>query len=328
MELPILNLRNVRVGVNAEQQLVEAVYGVTLAVRLGETVGVVGESGSGKTLTCLAAARLLPSGTRLLGGEILFEGLDVYEYGRHDLRSWHGKGVGFVFQDPSTALDPLFTIGSQIRETLRAHGASRAASRASALHLLEEVGLSESRKVAESFPHQLSGGMKQRAAIAMALAPNPKLLIADEPTTALDATSQASVLQMLDRVRQERGLSVVLVTHDVAAAISHVDRLVVMYNGRVIEEGTPVQVLQAPGHPYTEALLRCAGLANDEFVQRMVSIPGAMPPLGEDYEQCMFAARCPYVDPLCLAGRPPPEETRTGWAVCRKTARKRDRSWH
>lgn len=325
---PLLALRDVRVGVPGEDGFIAAVHGVTLDVRAGEAVGLVGESGSGKTLTCLAAARLLPVGARLLGGQVQFEGLDVYQYKRRQLRLWHGGDVGVVFQDPSTALDPLFTIGSQIRETLRAHGLSRSAARRRAPALLEEVGLPEPDKVSRSFAHQLSGGMRQRAAIAMALAPMPKLLIADEPTTALDATTQMAVLNMVGRVREERKLSLVLVTHDIAAALNHVDRLAVMYNGRIVEEGSPSQVRRSPGHPYTEALLKCAGLTDQPSARRMTTIPGAMPPVGEDRSQCMFAPRCPYVESLCLESRPRAEATAGGWAVCRRVTRVQDKSWN
>ncbi|MCU1490355.1 MAG: hypothetical protein JWM85_1760 [Acidimicrobiaceae bacterium] len=324
----LLEVRDLRVAVGSEHHAVEAVHEVSFELDRGEALALVGESGSGKTLTCLAVARLLPQGVGVSGGRVLFEGEEVLDFGARRLRRWRGRRLGFVFQDPAMALDPLFSVGSQVAETIRAHGsASRREAWSRAVGLLEEVELPDPGRRARLYPHQLSGGMKQRVAIAIALAASPDVLVADEPTTALDVTTEASVLEMIARIRLERGLALLLVTHDLAVASSSADRLCVMYAGRIVEEGTSGACVSHPGHPYAEALVACAEVAPTGRTRRLRTIPGAVPGIGEDKDCCAFASRCPYAEDRCREKRPSPVDTGHGWAACYRTERERDAEW-
>lgn len=323
-----MEVRDLRVAVQAGSELLEAVHDVSFDLDEGEALALVGESGSGKTLTCRALARLLPPQARVTGGRVLFAGEEVLGYGTRRLRHWHGKRLGFVFQDPSTALDPLFSVGSQVVETIRAHHQiSWRDARRRAVSLLEEVELPEASRRARLYPHQLSGGMKQRVAIAIALAASPDVLVADEPTTALDVTTEASVLDMIARVRRERGLALLLVTHDLGVVASSADRLCVMYSGRIVEEGSTKQSIARPGHPYAEALVGCAETVEHGSRRRLKTIAGTIPPLGDEEDRCMFAPRCPYAEERCLAKRPEPVRSGSGWAACYRTDRDRDAQW-
>jgi oligopeptide/dipeptide ABC transporter ATP-binding protein len=324
----LLEVQDLRVAIGGRGTTVDVVHGVSFGLDRGEAMAIAGESGSGKTLTCLALARLLPPGVEVSGGRVLFENEEVLRYGTRRLRHWRGRRLGFVFQDPATALDPLFPAGSQVAEVISAHyPVSRRESRRRAISLLEEVGIPDAARRARLYPHQLSGGMKQRVAIAVALAASPDILVADEPTTALDVTTEASVLDTITRVRRDRGLALLLVTHDLAVAATSADRICVMYSGRVVEATAVRRCVACPGHPYTEALMGCADLLDREGSRRLKTIEGNPPGLGEDDDRCMFAPRCPYVEDRCWHGRPPPVHSEDGWAACYRVDRPRDAQW-
>jgi oligopeptide/dipeptide ABC transporter ATP-binding protein len=268
-----------------------AVDDVSFEIAPGETLGLVGESGSGKTVTARAILRALTPPGRVAGGRIEVDGQNVFDLDDAALRALRGRRVGMIFQEPSAAIDPVFTIGYQIRETLEVHGLARgAAADKRALELLEAVRMPDPARQARAYAHQLSGGLRQRAMIALALAADPSLLIADEPTTALDATVQADVLDLLRDLRARRQLSVLLITHDLAVIAGMADRVAVMYAGRIVEHASTVDVLVRPAHPYTRALL--ASMPGQREGKKLAAIPGGVPPLGELPPGCAFAPRC------------------------------------
>jgi peptide/nickel transport system ATP-binding protein len=279
-----------------------AVRGVSLQVRPGEIVGLVGESGSGKTLTCRAALGVLPPGCAVERGTVSFGGIDLTALSRRDWERLHGSGMGAVFQDPASYLNPVLTVGGQLAEVLRVKlGLGRRAAHRRALELFEAVGLRQPGRVFHQIPAELSGGMLQRVMIAIAISCDPQLLVADEPTTALDVTIQAEVLELLRRLRDERGLAVVFVSHDLAVITQLCDRIVVFYAGEIVESGPAEQITQRPRHPYTQALLRVAS-AGDFSRRELEVIPGQPPRVGEDVTGCRFAARCPVAVPECWRG--------------------------
>jgi peptide/nickel transport system ATP-binding protein len=282
------------------------VNGVDLDLASGEVLCILGESGSGKSVTLRALMRLLPK-TAKVSGRIEVAGRDVTAMDTQALLDFRGGTVSMVFQEPMTAMDPVFTIGQQIMETVRRHerGTSRAAAEARALELLELVQIPSARRRLAAYPHELSGGLRQRAMIAVALACRPKLLLADEPTTALDATVQIQILLLLRRLQQELGMGVVFVTHDLGVAGEIADRVAVMYAGRVVEEGPVGALMAGPLHPYAQGLLGAtvhAGLRG----QRLTTIPGAPPSLEALPPGCAFAPRCAFVEPACQAAVPEP----------------------
>lgn len=280
-----------------------AVEGVSVHLAPGETLGLVGESGCGKSATALAIAGLLPPEGRVRGGSVLFEGEDLLALDEADLQRVRGKRIGFVFQEPGAALNPSFTIGDQVAETLIVHGVARGASaRRQAIELLEAVRIPEPAERARDYPHQLSGGMRQRVVIAAALACRPSLLIADEPTTALDVTTEAAILDLLGEMRRNFSLALLLVSHDLGVVASLADRISVMYAGRVVEHGPTRSVLTSPAHPYTRGLL--ASVPGATPGARLRAIPGSVPAADSCPAGCAFAPRCPERIDDCASLRP------------------------
>jgi peptide/nickel transport system ATP-binding protein len=279
-----------------------AVRGVSLRVRPGEIVGLVGESGSGKTLTCRATLGVLPPGCAVERGTVSFGGVDVTSLPRRDWERLHGSQLGAVFQDPASYLNPVLTVGGQLAEVLRVKlGLGRRAAHRRAHELFEAVGLRQPERVFHQIPAELSGGMLQRVMIAIAISCDPKLLVADEPTTALDVTIQAEVLELLQRLRDERGLAVLFVSHDLAVITQLCDRIAVFYAGEIVESGAAEEIARRPRHPYTQALLRVASVG--DFRRRELEVIAGQPPrVGEDIAGCRFAARCPVAVPECGAG--------------------------
>ena len=301
----LVDIQNLTVSFPQHDGLVQAVRGVTLAVDAGESVGIVGESGSGKSVTCMAVLRLLrqpPS--RITADRMELDGIDMRYATRRQLAKIRGRVAAMVFQDPMTAFDPVFTIGHQIVETIRAHrDVTRAAAKAEAVSLLARVKIKTPEAILDSYPHQLSGGMLQRVMIAMALSCRPKILFADEPTTALDVTIQAQILALIKELQAELGMGLIMVTHDLGVVAETVDRVVVMYGGRVMEEGPVQDIFDTPKHPYTQALLssipgRSAGKT------RLTEIPGASPNPASPPPGCPFHPRCGLADAKCAAKAP------------------------
>ena len=303
--MPLVDIRNLSVSFPQHDGLVQAVRGLTLQVAAGESVGIVGESGSGKSVTCMAVLRLLRQPPSRISADLMaLDGVDMLTASRRELAAMRGRVASMVFQDPMTAFDPVFTIGHQIVETIRAHRDLPVSSaKAEAVALLERVKIKQPQAILNSYPHQLSGGMLQRAMIAMALSCQPKILFADEPTTALDVTIQAQILALIKELQAELGMGLVMVTHDLGVIAETVDRVVVMYGGRVMEQGPVQAIFDAPRHPYTKALLasipgRTAGK------HRLIEIPGASPNPANPPTGCPFHPRCSFADAQCAAAAP------------------------
>jgi oligopeptide/dipeptide ABC transporter ATP-binding protein len=304
---PLLDVRGLTTEFVSERdgvrRTVRPVDGVSFDIGRGEVLGLAGESGSGKSITALSILRLVPPPGRIVAGSILLEGRDLMGLDEPELRRVRGARVGFVFQEPMAALNPVFTVGDQIAEALEVHGRARgAAAKARAVELLDAVRIPEPGRRARDFPHQLSGGMRQRVLIAAAIACQPQLVIADEPTTALDATIQADILDLLLAMRESIGLSLLLITHDLGIVARVADRLAVMYAGRIVETGPARDVLASPGHPYTRGLL--ASRFGQTPGTRLDSIPGAPPKLALLPRGCAFAPRCADRFGACDAARP------------------------
>ena len=301
----LLSVEGLRVRLPTPRGEVTIVDGVDYVVEGGEVFGVAGESGSGKTISVLALLRLLPEGAKV-EGKAIFDGRDLLALSARDLRGVRGKEVSMVFQDPLTSLHPMLSIGNQLTEHVRMHeGLRRSAVERRAVELLEEVRIPDPEKALKSFPHQFSGGMRQRIAIAIALACRPKLLIADEPTTALDVTVQAGILRLLDRLRQENGLSVILITHDLGVMSSIADRVSVFYAGRVVEAGGVHELLARPRHPYTRALLEALPHPEAEGGAELIAIAGAPASPQRRPSGCAFHPRCAYAQESCRTEVPP-----------------------
>lgn len=280
-----------------------AVDGVSFTVGRGETVGLVGESGSGKSVTAMSIIRLVMPPGRIAAGRIVFDGRNLLELNEEEMRRVRGRRIGFVFQEPMAALNPVYTIGFQIRETLMVHGLARgAAAKKRAIELLDAVRIPHPDRRAREYPHQLSGGLRQRAMMALALAAEPSLVIADEPTTALDVTVQAEVLDLLRDLRRQFGLSLLLITHDLGVVAEMADRVAVMYCGRIVEQAPVAQLFSSPAHPYTRGLL--ASIPGVQAGERLAAIPGTVPPLGQLGPGCAFAPRCSARLEVCSAAPP------------------------
>jgi peptide/nickel transport system ATP-binding protein len=290
---PLLDVRDLRVSFHTEAGLVRAVDGVSFTVKEGETLGVVGESGSGKTVSMMAVMRLIRDPNAVVEGQVLLRGRDLMELAAGEMRSVRGGDVAMIFQDPMTALTPVYTVGWQIDEQLRAHGkVSKRAARDRTVELLAEVGISNPRRRADAYPHEFSGGMRQRVMIAMALSCSPSLLIADEPTTALDVTIQAQILELMRRLQQDHGSSILLITHDMGVVAELAERIVVMYAGSIVEEGPRSSLFRDPQHPYTWGLLGSIPRVDRGRVRRLTAIPGAPPSMLALPPGCRFEPRC------------------------------------
>lgn len=291
-ETPLLRVEGLRTVFSLpDGRDVAAVSDLSLSLRQGETLGLVGESGSGKSVTALSILRLVMPPGRITTGRIMFDGRDLMTLEEPVLRTIRGRRIGFVFQEPMVALNPVYTIGHQIAETLSVHGLARgAAARAKAVEWLAAARVPDPARRAGEYPHQLSGGLRQRAMIALALCAEPSLVIADEPTTALDVTVQAEILDLLRDLRARFGLAVLLITHDLGVVAEMADRVAVMYGGRIVEEGPVADVFKTPSHPYTRGLLAC--LPGTGVGRRLTAIPGTVPSLGQFPRGCAFAPRC------------------------------------
>jgi oligopeptide/dipeptide ABC transporter ATP-binding protein len=301
----LLELRDLRVTFTGPDGIARAVDGVDLVVHAGETVGLVGESGCGKSVTALAVLRLVePDGHVSPGSQVRLEGRDLLALPLREMRHVRGNHVALIFQEPGAALNPVLTVGDQIAETVRVHEkVSRAGARRRAIELLALVGIPDPAERATAYAHQLSGGMRQRVMIAIALACTPKLLIADEPTTALDVTIQAEILELLADLQRRFGMAVLLITHNLATVAGHTRRTAVMYAGQIVEEAPTPRLFAAPAHPYTEGLL--AALPNPTAPRgRLAAIPGQVPPATAWPEGCRFHPRCPYAWDRCRAEAP------------------------
>jgi oligopeptide/dipeptide ABC transporter ATP-binding protein len=295
----LLQVSDLRLSVGTDEGAFEPVTGATLNVAKGELLGVVGESGSGKSLTLRAIGGLLPPAITYRSGVVTVAGIDVRNAKGSDLRRLHGEAVGMIFQEPMSALNPTMRVGEQIAEAARAHkDISRKESRRKAIELLERMGFTEAQRRYKLYPHELSGGMRQRVMIAIALAGEPKLLLCDEPTTALDATVTMRVLDLLVGLARDLDIAIVFVTHDLGVAARICDRIVVMYAGRVVEEGMAAEVLRRPRHPYTLALLRAVP-TRDSTIEDLKAIPGSPPAPDEAVTGCPFVPRCEFAQPQC-----------------------------
>ena len=299
---PLLAVDDLRVSLRGAGGLLA---GVSFSIRRGEAVALVGESGSGKSLTALAILGLLPRATQVTGGDVRWGGRSLMGMSAAELRQIRGSEISLVSQDPMSALDPVFTVGDQIRELLRLDGASRSEASARALRLFEMVGIPGARSRLDSYPHELSGGLRQRVLIAMALSRNPALLIADEPTTALDATVQAQILDLLSELQRELTMAVLMISHDLGVVSQVSERLVVMYAGHVVEMGPTRDLLRRPHHPYTKGLIECIPRLSAAPGVRLVPIAGAPPDPLSRPQGCPFWPRCRFHEPRdCTAGMP------------------------
>jgi peptide/nickel transport system ATP-binding protein len=300
----LLELRNLSVSFRTEDGVVRAVDDLSLTVSAGEVLGIVGESGSGKTVSMLAVMRLIRDPNAIVQGEVIYRGRDLMRLPKNEMRSVRGREIAMIFQDPMTALTPVYTVGWQIEEQIHAHErVSRTQARARTIDLLDEVGIPNPERRVDEYPHQFSGGMRQRVMIAMALSCNPPLLIADEPTTALDVTIQAQILELMKRLQRDHGSAIVLITHDMGVVADLAERVAVMYAGRVVEEALKPRLFRDPQHPYTWGLLGSMPHIDGPRRRRLVAIPGAPPSPLEPAEGCRFEPRCPHRFDRC-ATRP------------------------
>jgi peptide/nickel transport system ATP-binding protein len=305
---PLLEIEDLHTEIRLRSATVHALDGVSLNVEPGECLGIVGESGCGKTMTALSIMQLLPPGGHITGGSITLGGQEISALSDDGMRHVRGNEIGMIFQDPMTSLNPTMTVGDQIAETVLLHrGADAKTAQARAIEVLGLVGMPRPAERVGNYPHQLSGGMRQRVMIAMALACEPKLLIADEPTTALDVTIQKQILELIDDLRRRLGMAVILVTHDLGVIAGRADRAAVMYAGKVMETTSTVRLFANPRHPYTEALFGALPEKAADVTQRLYSIPGMPPDLTAPPSGCRFAARCRYVQDSCRETEPPLE---------------------
>jgi oligopeptide/dipeptide ABC transporter ATP-binding protein len=297
----VLEVRDLTTAIIGNRWQAAAVDGVSFAIRRGETLALVGESGSGKSLTALSILRLVEPPVMIAGGVVDFEGTDLMRLPQGRMRQIRGAAISMVFQEPMTSLDPAFTIGSQLRETLLAHRQmTRAEVDRACVAMLDRVGIADASRRLRAYPHEFSGGMRQRVMIAMALLLDPRLLLADEPTTALDVTTQAQVLELIRGLQQERGLSILLISHDLGAVLDVADRVAVMYAGQIVEQATSAELISRPRHPYTQALLR-SKLALGASRTPIPVIEGQIPGLRDRPVACRFAPRCPRALDACRA---------------------------
>ena len=312
---PLLAVEDLRVVFEGDRgRCTTAVDGVTLSLDAGRTLGIVGESGCGKSVTALSIMRLLPRQGALMTGSVRFEGRDLLALPEREMRDLRGNRLAMIFQEPMTSLNPSYTVGDQIGEALVRHrGLTTKQARAAAIDMLARVRIPAPAERIDEYPHRLSGGMRQRVMIAMALACNPVLLIADEPTTALDVTIQAQILELLARLREETGTAVVLITHDLGVVAETCDDVAVMYAGEIVEKAAADRLFAAPQHPYTVGLLGSLPHVGARR-RRLATIAGSVPRLDAAFTGCRFAGRCPFADAQCRAATPPLREIATGHA--------------
>jgi peptide/nickel transport system ATP-binding protein len=304
MSTPLLELRRLAVSFSTDDGTVQAVDGIDLSLARGRTLGLVGESGCGKSVTSLAVMGLLPPEHSHVSGEVQFEGRDLLKVAQPELRDLRGARLAMIFQEPMTSLNPSYTIGNQIIEAIQRHqGLPAAEARAKAIDMLKLVHIPSPEKRIDDYPHKLSGGMRQRAMIAMALACGPQLLIADEPTTALDVTIQAQILDLLRGLRRDTGTAIILITHDLGVVAEMADDVAVMYAGQIVERAPVAALFARPEHPYTVGLLGSIPKL-DEKRERLPSIEGRVPDMTQPPPGCRFAARCPFVEPACRTTAP------------------------
>jgi dipeptide transport system ATP-binding protein len=301
--MPLLEIENLSVTFPSQNGMVRAVDGVNITLEKGEVLGIVGESGSGKSVGMLALMGLVPYPGRVEADKLLFEGRDLKNLSDRERRALTGKDVAMIFQEPTTSLNPSFTIGYQLAETLQIHeGMDRKAARRRVIELLQQVGIPAPESRLSAYPHQLSGGMNQRVMIAMAIACNPKLLIADEPTTALDVTIQAQILDLLLSLQRDRGMALILITHNMGVVSDTTERVAVMYAGQIMEQRPTQSLFASPQHPYTAALLAARPEASEGG--RLATIPGVVPGVNDRPPGCLFNPRCAYATPLAGKVRP------------------------
>ncbi|MBL6455914.1 ABC transporter ATP-binding protein [Belnapia sp. T6] len=316
MAEPLLVVENLQTHFRTPDGINRAVDGVSFHVNAGETVAIVGESGCGKSVTSMSILRLIPEPPGKIAGSIRFQGRDLLKLSEPEMRSIRGNEISMIFQEPMTSLNPVLTIGRQIGETLRLHqGLSAKQAEDKAVEMLTLVGIPEPRRRVREYPHQLSGGMRQRVMIAIALACNPKLLIADEPTTALDVTIQAQILALMRDLKRTVGAAIVLITHDLGVVAEVAERVVVMYAGKKVEEAPVVELFNTPRHPYTQGLLGSMPKLGSSLTgteTRLAEIPGLVPSLKQKIPGCVFASRCPHATDLCVKVAPALEEKAPG----------------
>jgi oligopeptide transport system ATP-binding protein len=306
MDGQLLEVRDLRTYFETEDGTVKAVDGISFALRRGETLGIVGESGSGKSVTNLSIIRLIPNPPgKIVSGEVVFNGQDLLLLSTEQVRRIRGRRIAMIFQDPMTSLNPFMKISRQLMEVTQLHlGHTRTQAYEHAIKMLETVGIPDARGRIDSYPHEFSGGMRQRVMIAMALSCEPELLIADEPTTALDVTIQAQILELIKKLKQETGTSVILITHDLGVVAGMTDHVIVMYAGKVFEQASTAELFSRPGNPYTKGLLRSVPDPTDEQGQ-LYQIPGSPPDVAHLPPGCPFAPRCERAEEICQREFPP-----------------------
>lgn len=316
-ERVLLDVRDLQTNFYGEECVTRALGGISFQVKSGETLGVVGESGCGKSVTALSILRLLPKLTaKTVGGEIHFHGRDLLSLTEQEMRKIRGDRIAMIFQEPMTSLNPVYTVGRQIAEAVQIHSkASRSAAMAKAQEMLRLVRIADPDRRVNNYPYEMSGGMRQRAMIAMALACSPELLIADEPTTALDVTIQAQILRLIVDLKEQMGTAVMFITHDLGVVAETCQRVIVMYAGQIVEQANVVDLFARPAHPYTQGLMRSVPDPRHGRRRRLPEIPGIVPSLREPMTGCSFAPRCPFATGICREKSPTPREIGPGHAT-------------
>ncbi|RUU97604.1 ABC transporter ATP-binding protein [Mesorhizobium sp. M6A.T.Cr.TU.017.01.1.1] len=313
----LLDVRDLETHFYGEESVTRALGGISFQVKKGETLGVVGESGCGKSVTALSILRLLPKvSARTVGGEVRFHGRDILELSDREMRKIRGDQIAMIFQEPMTSLNPVYTVGHQIAEAVQIHTkAPRSAAMKKAEEMLRLVRIADPERRVNNYPHEMSGGMRQRAMIAMALACSPELLIADEPTTALDVTIQAQILRLIVDLKERTGTAVMFITHDLGVVAETCQRVIVMYAGRIVEQANVIDLFARPAHPYTQGLMRSVPDPRRGRQRRLPEIPGIVPSLREPIVGCSFAPRCPFAIDICREKTPILRDVRTGHAA-------------
>jgi dipeptide transport system ATP-binding protein len=314
--MALLEIENLSVEFPSKSSVMHAVDGVSLSLEVGQVLGIVGESGSGKSVTMMALMGLVPYPGRITADKLRFDGHELLALSSSERSKLTGKDVAMIFQDPTTSLNPCFTVGFQLAETLKLHlHMDKRAAHKRSIELLEQVGIPAPESRLKDFPHQMSGGMNQRVMIAMAIACNPKLLIADEPTTALDVTIQAQILDLLHGLQKERGMALVLITHNMGVVSEMAQRVAVMYAGQIMEERSAEDLFARPQHPYTQALMAALPERSDGL-SRLATIPGMVPGMYDRPHGCLFAPRCTLAQDTCRVQRPPLQASQHGMVRC------------